>query len=63
MNGQPITVLAEAAALARQQGYVSDLPQRWPRQGIAAVQIVDRFGRERVAPVIVVDFYREAEPK
>jgi hypothetical protein len=31
-----------------------------PRQGIAAALIVNRFGREHVEPVIVVDFYREA---
>jgi hypothetical protein len=40
---------------------VSDLPQRWPRQGVAAALIVDRTGRQHVEPVIVVDFYREAE--
>jgi len=40
----------------------SELPVAWPRQGIAAAQIVDRFGRVTVEPVIVVDFYRQADP-
>jgi hypothetical protein len=37
-------------------------PARRPAQGVAAVLVVDRKGREQVKPVIVTDFYRE-EPQ
>lgn len=41
------------------EDFFAGLPARYPRQGIAAVQIVTRSGAQRVEPVIVVDFYRE----
>lgn len=37
-----------------------DTPFLWPRQGIAVAQIVNRFGRTSIEPIIVVDFYRQA---
>lgn len=43
--------------------FLPKLPVSYPRQGIAAAQIVDRFGRVTVEPVIVVDFYRQADPR
>jgi hypothetical protein len=61
MNAHPTAALVDCVAQARAHGVVSDLPQRWPRQGVAAALIVDRTGRQHVEPVIVVDFYREAE--
>ena len=61
MNAHPTAALVECVAQARALGVVPDLPQRWPRQGVAAALVVDRTGREHVEPVIVVDFYREAD--
>lgn len=61
----PTTTPAVAAPAehANPERCTSLTPVAWPRQGIAAVQIVDRFGRISVEPVIVIDFYREAEPR
>lgn len=51
----------QAASLeARSPSDESEMPQRWPRQGIAAALVVDRNGREHIEAVIVVDFYRSA---
>lgn len=61
MNAHPTSALVKSVAQARAVGCVSDLPQRWPRQGVAAALVVDRNGREHIEPVIVIDFYREAE--
>lgn len=61
MNGQPTPVMTTAVTQARALGFVSELPQRWPRQGVAAALVVERNGAEHVRPVIVVDFYREAD--
>lgn len=41
--------------------FFASLPERHPRQGVAAALVVDRTGRQHVKPVIVVDFYREAD--
>jgi hypothetical protein len=60
MNAHPTSALVEAVAQWRAVVDVSELPQRWPREGIAAALIVDRFGNEHVEPIIVKDFYRSA---
>jgi hypothetical protein len=41
--------------------FLPAIPFGWPRQGIAVAQIVNRFGRTTVEPIIVIDFYRQAE--
>ncbi|WP_418156263.1 hypothetical protein [Variovorax paradoxus] len=56
------TPIAVPAAQPERERSTSELPVAWPRQGIAAAQIADRFGRVTVEPVIVVDFYRQADP-
>lgn len=61
MNGNPTSELVPSVAQARALRHVQDVPHDWPRQGVAAALVVERNGAECVRPVIVIDFYREAD--
>lgn len=59
MNAHPTAELVQPAG--RMARSAPQRPVLFPRQGVAAALVVDRAGSERVEPVIVIDFYREAD--
>jgi hypothetical protein len=51
--------LSRPTVAPRAPAHFAEVPERYPRQSVAAALVVGRNGHERVEPVIVIDFYRE----
>lgn len=61
-GNSPFDAVADYLEAKERDHSPSDWPMFWPRQGIAAAQVVNRFGWVSIKPIIVIDFYRQAEP-
>jgi hypothetical protein len=59
MNAHPTTEVVRHVVPAASRA--PEGPVLFPRQGVAAALVVERDGAQHVRPVIVVDFYREAD--